>query len=217
MAIYLRTVFLVVILAAILFGCAGRWDLPFVWAYIVVMVITTVSVKRVVDPALLHERAHPGQGGEDRHLRFLAVPFYFAHWVIAGLDVGRFHWSDSVPLVVQIVGLIGFSLFFALTVWAMKVNRFFSSVVRIQEERGHHLVSDGPYRFIRHPGYALAGSAFVCGAIMLGSWLCVVPILMFIPLLIRRTIIEDRFLHAHLDGYAAYAQKVRFRLVPGLW
>ena len=103
-----------------------------------------------------------------------------------------------------------------LCVWAMAVNRFFSPVVRLQEERGHRLVTDGPYRYIRHPGYAgILLSA--CVGVALGSWWSLLPLVVAMGLILRRTALEDRFLRASLEGYASYAEQVRYRLVPGIW
>ena len=99
----------------------------------------------------------------------------------------------------------------------MIVNRFFSPVVRIQEERGHHLITEGPYRFIRHPGYAGMLLAFAGVGPALGSWWSLVPLVPVVLLILRRLLIEDRYLHEHLEGYAGYAQRVPYRLLPGVW
>ena len=105
----------------------------------------------------------------------------------------------------------------ALFVWAMHVNRFFSSVVRIQRERGHHLVSSGPYRWVRHPGYAGAIPAIVASGIVLCSWLATAVGALGVPLVLWRVIVEDRTLQAELPGYPEYAQRVRWLLLPGVW
>ena len=105
----------------------------------------------------------------------------------------------------------------AVVVWAMAVNRFFSPVVRIQTDRGHHLITSGPYRYVRHPGYAGALLLFLGGGLTLGSWLALLLNLAMIPAMIRRTVIEDRCLWQELDGYAPYAETVRYRLIPGVW
>ena len=115
------------------------------------------------------------------------------------------------------LALIGYAAGMALSVYAMLNNRFFSPVVRIQHERGHTLVTSGPYRFVRHPGYVGAILASACGGVALGSWWSLVPLAPFAVLFLRRTAVEDRMLRADLDGYAGYAERVRYRLVPGLW
>ena len=115
------------------------------------------------------------------------------------------------------LALVGYAAGMALAVCAMAANRFFSPVVRIQHERGHTLVTSGPYRFVRHPGYVGAILASLCGGVALGSWWSLVPLAPFAALFLRRTAVEDRMLRADLDGYAGYAERVRYRLVPGLW
>jgi protein-S-isoprenylcysteine O-methyltransferase Ste14 len=211
--ILLLTLFLV----GVVFGCAGRFDLPVYWAWIAITVGATIIVAWKMDPELAKERMRPGPGGEDRHLRFTAGALWLAHVVVAALDVGRFHWSDSVPLALQILGLVLYVGSYALSASAVIANRFFSPVVRIQEERGHTVITDGPYRWIRHPGYAAVFAALPATGLALGSWWGCVPLAACVPFVLWRIVIEDRFLHRNLDGYAEYAQRVRYRLVPGVW
>ena len=205
------------IMAAILFICAGRTDLPMLWAYCGVYAVLAVWMGMSIDLGLLKERLRPGVGGRDRWLVVVGKLLGSAHLIIAGLDVGRYHWSDTVPLAVQIVGLAGFTATFGFTIWAMTVNRFFSPVVRIQEERGHHLITAGPYQYVRHPGYAGLLIGLPCSALALGSWVSGVPILMLCLFILRRTVLEDRFLLENLEGYEAYAETIPYRLVPGVW
>jgi protein-S-isoprenylcysteine O-methyltransferase Ste14 len=114
----------------------------------------------------------------------------------------------------RIAALVTFALATLTEAWAMAVNPFFSPVVRIQSERGHHLVTTGPYRFVRHPGYFAMMIAMPASALAIGSWLALVPGLTFGGLIVRRTWHEDQFLRARLGGYAEYARKVRYKLVP---
>jgi protein-S-isoprenylcysteine O-methyltransferase Ste14 len=146
-----------------------------------------------------------------------AVSGLIGSFIVAGLDVGRFHWSDSVPPALQAVGLVLFAAAMVVETWAVAVNRFFSSVVRIQRDRGHHVITTGPYRYVRHPDYAGAPWLFLGGGLALGSWLALLLHLAMIPAMIRRTVIEDRCLWQELDGYAPYAETVRYRLIPGVW
>ncbi len=207
----------VFVLAAVLFGSAGRLDLPFFWAYLGLVLLLPFLSLRLIDPGLLRERVQPGAGGQGRHLRLTLAPFLLAHFVVAGLDAGRFHWSGSLPVAVQVAGLAGVAAGLGLVVWSMAVNRFFSPVIRIQEERGHHLVTGGPYRFIRHPGYAGMVLAALCSGPALGSWWAVLPALGYVALILRRAAAEDRFLRDQLPGYRDFAQKVRWRQLPGVW
>ncbi len=136
---------------------------------------------------------------------------------MAGLDRGRLHWSDSVPLWLRAVALLLFAIACVPVIWAMRVNRFFSSAVRIQFDRGQRVISDGPYRFVRHPGYTAALVLIVANGVALGSWLAAAICWIGIPILLWRTAMEDRMLHAELPGYAEYAARVKWRLLPGIW
>jgi protein-S-isoprenylcysteine O-methyltransferase Ste14 len=205
------------IVAAILFGCAGRWDLPLYWGFLGVWLASMLVGPFVVDPTLIRERLRPGPGGQDYATVILFTPAWLAQLAVAGLDVGRFHWSDSVPLLVQVIALLAMATAMAVVIWATAVNRFFSSVIRIQTDRGHHVVTSGPYRYVRHPAYSVCPFLLAGGGLALGSWLAaLIGLLLVLPIL-RRTAHEDRVLREQLEGYAAYAQKVRYRLLPGVW
>ena len=107
---------------------------------------------------------------------------------------------------------------YALALWAMRVNRFFSSVIRIQTDRGQHVVTTGPYAFVRHPGYTAGILIIAASGPALGSWLAAVLVVIFsLPFLLYRAITEDRILQEELAGYSDYAARVRWRLVPGIW
>jgi protein-S-isoprenylcysteine O-methyltransferase Ste14 len=172
----------------------------------------------VLPPELLRERQHPGREGRvhDRH-RTLVVPLMIVSWVLVGLDLGRFHWSDTIPPWLRVAGLAVHAVALAVTLWAMRTNRFFSSVIRLQRERGHEPVTTGPYRFVRHPGYAAHIASMLFSGLAFGSWVAMLPVLAVVLLFLRRTINEDAMLRRDLDGYDAYAQRVRSRLVPGVW
>ena len=128
--------------------------------------------------------------------------------VVAGLDVGRFHWSDGVPPAVQGAGLLAVVAALAVVVWAMAVNRFFSPVIRMQTDRAHHLVTRGPYRYVRHPAYAAFPFVMVGSGLALGSWLAALIGLLLVVLVLA---LEDGVLREQLEGYAAYARQVRYR------
>ena len=205
------------VVAAILFGCAGGWDVPMFWVFLAVWIAAGVVSAWVIDPDLIAERVLPGPGVRDGGWTALFIPLALGQFAVAGLDVGRFHWSDTVPLAVQVAGLVAMSAALAVAIWASAVNRFFSSVIRIQTERGHRVVTSGPYRLVRHPAYAVAPFLLVGTGIALGSWLAATIGVLMLPLLLRRTVVEDRILREELPGYADYAARVRYRLVPGVW
>lgn len=213
----LRWALTTLIAGVVLFVPAGRLDLPYLWGYLIVCSVLTVFVILTMDPDLARERKNPGPGGLDPRLRAAAAPLWIGSLILGAADAGRLHWSDTVPATLQAAAFIVFAFSMALPVWAIAVNRFFSPVVRIQSERGHHLIRSGPYGFIRHPGYAGMLFGSVGGALAIGSWLGVAPMLFFAGLILRRVMIEDRFLRENLKGYMEYGREVRWRLVPGLW
>ncbi len=217
MRLFIRLVILELLLAAIVFGSAGRLDLPWFWALIGFHFVLMFGAIRAIEPDLMRERFRPAPGGVDRGLRWLMMPFLLAQLIVAGMDVGRFGWSGPVPMIVQGTGLVLYVSGMSLALRAMVVNRFFSPVVRIQEERGHRLITEGPYRFVRHPGYCGMLLSFLGSGLGLGSWWSLLPLLPVVFLILRRTILEDGYLRQHLEGYGAYTERVRYRLLPGVW
>lgn len=202
---------------AFLFGVAGRWDLPFFWAILLLLGAYVFGVSRLLEPEVVRARGNPAAGGPDLRLRALLILSIVAHLAVAALDAGRFHWSDTVPFAVRVAGVVGYGASLAFVLWAMAANRFFIPTVRIQTERDHHVVASGPYRLVRHPGYLGSAAGAVFGGLALGSWFAFAPLVGALIALLARTALEDRFLHARLAGYADYAQRVRYRLAPGLW
>lgn len=197
---------------------AGQWDSPYLWAFTAIVVcLGAYAVYGVLDPELARERFRPPVPGADAvALRFIRISALVAI-VFAPLDGGRLHWSAAVPAAVRVVGLCGCFAGALFTFRAMAVNRFFSTVVRVQSERGHRVVDAGPYAVIRHPGYI--GMIVMCpmAVLALGSWWALVPAGAYSALILRRVVFEDRFLHQYLEGYGEYAARVRFRLLPGVW
>ena len=217
MGIIFRVLIIESIMATILFASAGRMDIPWFWAVLGLHAAMLLTGIAFMDPGLREERLRPGPGGRSRRIRFLALPFILVHLVVAGLDVGRYGWSGPIPLAVQATALAGYAVGMGLSLWAMAANRFFSPVVRIQAERGHHVITSGPYGYLRHPGYTGLIVGSICGGVALGSWWSLVPLAPLVAMFLWRTAMEDRFLHEGLEGYVGYAQRVRYRLVPGLW
>ena len=136
--------------------------------------------------------------------------------VIAGLDLGRFHWS-TLDVWSLIVGFVLLAVSTILLNWAMITNPHFEPTVRIQKDRDHKVITSGPYRIVRHPGY-LAGMLYILSIPMIiGSAFTFVPAGIYIFLMMIRTLLEDRTLQKELNGYSEYAQNVRYRLFPYLW
>lgn len=136
--------------------------------------------------------------------------------VVAGLD-RLLAASPSFAAPLKAVALVVLIAAYALGTYALMENRFFSGVVRIQTDRGHHVVTGGPYRWIRHPGYVGGILAYAAAPLLLDSWWALLPALALTALLVVRTHLEDRTLHEELPGYREYAGRVRYRLLPGVW
>jgi protein-S-isoprenylcysteine O-methyltransferase Ste14 len=214
---YLQSIGFFVLALIALFASAGTAALVTYWVYLAIFGAVFVASFLLLDPDLARERMRPGGKRPPLALQLFSGVMV-AHWIIAGLDRGRFHWSDTVPDWLQWLSLAALAASYAMCLWAMRVNRFFSSVVRIQSDRGQLVISGGPYAVIRHPGY-LAGIVIVISSgLALDSWLAAAFLAAFsLPFLLYRAITEDRVLQAQLPGYRDYAQRVRWRLMPGLW
>jgi protein-S-isoprenylcysteine O-methyltransferase Ste14 len=212
------------LLPVVLFGAAGRLDWGMGWLYVLLLSALTYGTRLVlmrVDPSLVVERStslrRPDAKPWDRALVLLMVLVGpLVTWLVAGLDQ-RFGWGPRVPGSVQIVAVVVIVLGGLLTAWAMVSNRFFSAVVRIQSDRGHHVVTTGPYRFIRHPGYVGALLATLAAPLMLDALWAMAPTLVVVVAVVVRTALEDATLRDELAGYAEYSRHTRYRLLPGVW
>ncbi len=217
----IQLVLMVILQAAILFISAGRLDWTEGWAYIGLYLALLLVASAIIlpkDPGLVAERARIGGNakGWDKYLAIFYGIFSLSILLVAGLDI-RFGWSPRPVLPVQLMGMALFILGYGLVIWAMVSNSYFSSFVRIQGDRGHKVASGGPYGIIRHPGYVGMSLSALGTPLLLGSMWALVPAVLLICLVVARTSLEDRTLQKELDGYAAYAQKVKYRLVPGVW
>ncbi len=131
--------------------------------------------------------------------------------------MGRYHWSPPFPIWLQLLALVIFVMASAIQTWAMVVNKFFSTIVRIQKDRGHYVVTDGPYKYVRHPGYTGAIIISFSIPLLLGSLWALIPAMIGDCILIIRTFFEDSTLKKELEGYEEYAHRVHYRLFPGIW
>jgi protein-S-isoprenylcysteine O-methyltransferase Ste14 len=216
-----RSATALLVLALLLFVPAGSLSWTRGWLFLLVLVtMIGVSARYLwrINPEIFaaRSRIQPGTKRWDRILLGILFSAMLAIVPVGALDDGRFHWSRMSWWFVG----FGYLLLItgtAITAWAQAVNRFFEPGVRIQTERGHHVVDTGPYRIVRHPGYFAACLLFAGIALALGSWWALVPAGLAALLIVIRTEWEDRTLHAGLAGYEAYAQRVRFRLIPGVW
>jgi protein-S-isoprenylcysteine O-methyltransferase Ste14 len=217
----LKGFFGLLFMVALVFVSAGRLDYWQGWLFVVVT-LGFVLVEAVIfskRPGLIRERMKPGPGtkGWDKVFWALYIPVSFAIVIIASVDVGRFGWSPDFPVYVYLFGYAMFLLSNVLKCWSMWVNDYFSSTVRIQKDRGQRVVQDGPYRFVRHPGYVAGILLGISMSLILGSLWALVPAGLMVLLLVVRTYMEDNTLKKELKGYESYAKKVRYRLLPRVW
>ena len=168
---------------------------------------------------LLRERVRPGAGVKrwDRAIVVAYVLLNYAVFAVGILDAGRYRWSPGVPWGLYLLGYAGIAAGTGIGMWAMSVNDFFSSHVRIQNDRGHRVCSTGPYRWVRHPGYSGVLLVGPLVPIVLGSLWALIPGVLSTLLIVVRTSLEDRALQRELPGYADYARAVTYRLVPRIW
>ncbi|MBC8448206.1 MAG: isoprenylcysteine carboxylmethyltransferase family protein [Chloroflexi bacterium] len=210
------------VMALILFLSAGRLDWVMGWLLFGVYVTWDTVVALLLiprSPGLIAERAAIQKGSKtwDIVLTTLAASLLpLTTWLVAGLDV-RFGWTAALPPALQIAALVVVVLGFALVTWAMASNEFFSTIVRIQDDRDHSVATGGPYRVVRHPGYVAAMMFGTATPLMLGSLWALIPAGLSALLYVVRTALEDKTLQDELGGYRQYAQRVRYRLLPGVW
>lgn len=209
----------VAVLTVLFFLCAGRLEIIGAWIYFAVIFINAAMVSMKMDPGLIAERSGIGKDAK----RWDILPAILmgrlgplAILIVAGLDA-RFEWSPTPPISFQIVAWGAAILGLLFTDWAVISNKFFSAVVRIQKERGHTVVAAGPYRYLRHPGYAGTIPYVVATPVILGSLWAFIPAVLTVLVTFIRTALEDRTLKQELDGYRGYAERVRSRLLPGIW
>ena len=208
-------------MAVALFWSAGRMDWWAGWAAIAVWLAwfaaTDILILRF-NPDLMAERLAPPKGAKtwDRAILSIFRLTTLVRYILAGLDQ-RYGWTGGFPLAAQIAALTVCVLSYALLAWAMVSNPFFSQIVRIQSDRGHAVVADGPYRYVRHPAYVGMIVFEPAMSTLLASWWALIASGLCVILLILRTALEDRTLQAELTGYVDYARQVRYRLLPGIW
>jgi protein-S-isoprenylcysteine O-methyltransferase Ste14 len=203
---------------AIIIISAGTLHWFRAWIFLAVGVLILLVNLLVLPAEVIEERgrSHKDAKTWDKIISALTIVPTLMMLVCCGLDF-RFHWTGEVSAALPVAGLIFFFLASLLFTWAMVSNRFFSTLVRLQTERNHTVASKGPYRYVRHPGY-LAYMAFTLATpVALGTLWGLMFALAIVILLLVRTALEDRTLKNELSGYSDYAQRVRFRLIPGLW
>jgi protein-S-isoprenylcysteine O-methyltransferase Ste14 len=214
-----KSIFFFALIIAITFIGAGRIDYWQGWIYNGLNIIFLLLSYFLLPRELIEERLKPKEGMKkwDKIYYIVSIPVYFAILIISILDGGRFDWEPRIPILVVIVGVVVYTIGQIIVLWAKKVNKFFSTVVRIQKDRGQTVCKDGPYRFVRHPGY-LGGLLYtIVTPIVLSSFWGLIPAVIAVVLLFIRTYLEDKTLQRELEGYTDYTNEARYRLLPGIW
>lgn len=223
--LWLRFAVRMTLFAIALMWPAGTWQWCEAWVLVglwsVYGLITTIYLLRH-DPALLAERLKlvPLQNEQKVWDKALMLLFFIAGiglYLLPGFDVMRYEWSDPLPLWVRVIAMLIHIPCFVLLVWIMRENTYLSQVVKIDKDRGHKVITTGPYAIVRHPMYTVVIILLFAVPLALGSRFSLILSLFLIILLIVRTYLEDRTLHAELKGYTEYAKETIYRLIPGLW
>lgn len=217
----IRSVVAVVLIAIVLFAAAGDLAWWPAWAYLVILTVSIVLPlcgPLQLDEGLIAERMKPKPGAKpwDRYFVGFVGLFTIAELVVPGLD-HRWEWTAPKPIAAQLAGLALVVLGTAGLLWAMRTNRFFSAVIRIQKDRGHAVVNQGPYRMVRHPGYAFWSLRTIGVPLLFGSDWAFIAAGLFIAAFVVRTALEDQVLQKELPGYREYTAEVRWRLLRGVW
>lgn len=208
---------------ALIFVAAGTLWWPKFWIfsalYIIAMSSLMIWLKRK-DPGLLKERMSAAKKkdvkGWDKTLIKVYTVLLAMTYLVIPLDAVRFHWSH-IPDVFQWLALAGLVASWAIVFWAFRANAFLSGFVRIQTDRGHTVCTTGPYQFIRHPVYLANIISFLCTPLFLGSLYSLIPAALMSAVFVLRTFMEDNTLQKELPGYADYAARTRWKLIPSVW
>lgn len=212
-----------IVTGTILFAAAGTVRWPAGWLFLIEMYGAGLAIGIVLarrDPALLAERLAPPLQRDQENWDKVAITTAFALFVgwlvLMGADAVRYEWSH-VPTWARVLGAAGILLGMYIVHLTFQANTFTAPVVKIQRARGHRVATGGPYRHVRHPMYAGAALIFVSAPLLLGSWYGLAAAPLLIALIGIRALMEERMLRENLDGYSAYAARVRYRLIPLIW
>ena len=212
----------VIVMAVSFFLASGRLDIFRAWLFFGINFMGALLGAIIMwkfAPGLANQRAAIQKGTKTWDKVFLAIYFpisLFIFPIVAGFDVGRFRWSQ-LGITYAIGGIILYIVCFALTYWAMVVNAYFEGTVRIQKDRMHKVITSGPYRIVRHPGYLSMILGGLSASFIIGSQFSLIPCTAAIVVIVIRTYLEDRALQKELEGYLEYVKRTKSRLIPGVW
>jgi protein-S-isoprenylcysteine O-methyltransferase Ste14 len=213
---------LLLVLGSLLFLTSGQLNWAMAWIFLIAFVAGLFVTSQMLGPNRedLSEERHNVPEGAKSWDKILSNSFsyltLFITLPVAGLD-RRFGWSTEIDLTIQIIALFIALGGYGLIIWAMVSNRFFSRIVRIQKDRGHAVITSGPYRYVRHPGYVGMLLFALMTPLTLDSLWALTSGGLAALITLLRTALEDTTLQKELEGYEEYSKQVRFRLIPGVW
>ena len=219
--IFIKIVLTVLFFLVLVFVSAGTLDWPEAWLFMFILLGYGIPVGlwlKKHDPVLLKKRMELDKPVKtwDRIIMAFSSVFFIAALFVAGFDAIRYRWSQ-IPLIIESIAFIGIFLSFVWVFLVIKENTYLSRIVEVQKKRHHKVITTGPYSYVRHPMYVAVVLMTIFIPIALGSWYALIPSVIAGLFMVARTYFEDKMLQKELVGYKAYAKKVRYRLVPGLW
>lgn len=202
----------------IIFVAAGTIQWLWAWVLFGINILIIIFNSKVLPKDLISERGNPKENVKnwDKVITFISIFPFFLNYILSGLD-HRFHWTGQIPLWIHFLGLLFMVTGNLLFTWAMVSNQFFSTMVRIQDDRNHGVATAGPYKTVRHPGYTGFILQTLSIPLVLGTLWSLIPAGLMGILFVIRTNYEDFTLQKELNGYREYAEQVRYRLIPGIW
>lgn len=214
----IQTVLVLFLQGAILFVLA--WSFKWIWAWIFIStrVIILIINAIVLPKELIEERGKKKENVKkwDKFLTSIIIIPFLGIYILSGLDF-RFHWTPGLGSGIHFIALSLYILGSMIVTWSMLSNNYFSTVVRIQDDRGHSVASQGPYKYVRHPGYISFIIMNLVTPVLLGSLFALTMAFLVCILFIIRTELEDKTLAAELPGYKEYSEQTKYKLVPFVW
>ena len=220
--VVIRLIIGIAVMSAAFFGSAGTLEWPEAWLYMISQFAFSGAMAvwlKKNNPDLLKDRMtffKSSARAWDKAIFWIMTVFFVPYLLLPGLDAIRYQWS-SVPLFIKVFAFMAIAASLLMISWVMRENTYLSRVVEIQRERGHRVITTGPYQYIRHPMYVAVITQLICIPLALGSLFTLIPASLLTALLVIRPHFEDKTLDSELEGYRAYSEKVKYKLVPWVW